>query len=241
MNCPICNKELQPTDTFCPECGFEIHIMPNEVSDEIVAYEQERVRKFKEMMEKHSKEVEDLQKVLESQKKEAEAKATSDQATIDQLNERIGELTKDLEQQTDLQEKNKQLEANVEGAKAEVERLTKEIGKAKDVVGIVRVVKKNDSGGVVGECYLLVNKGLNTYGTGVDQQENHHTIGLRRTPIASKHFSIEKNQSGQMILRPLNGETITCDGRAVPETGVAVETSHTINIGNTIEIHVSTL
>ena len=22
MNCPICNKELQLTDTFCPECGY---------------------------------------------------------------------------------------------------------------------------------------------------------------------------------------------------------------------------
>lgn len=255
MNCPICNKELQPNDTFCPECGFEIHILPNEVSDEIVAYERERKRKYKEMKEKHSKEVENLSEQLSLSKNELEsqkAKTTSDQATIDQLNQRIGELTKDLEQRTedlnkanktseDLQEKNKQLEADVKGSKAEVEKLKEELGKAKTIDGIVRIVKNNDSGGVVDECYLPVNQGLNTYGTGADQQKNHHTIVIRRTPIASRHFSIEKNQSGQMILRPLNGETITCDGRTVPVTGVAVERNHTIKIGNTIEIHVSTL
>lgn len=257
MNCPICNKELQLNDTFCPECGFEIHFMPNEVSDEIVAYEQERERKYKEMIEKHSKEVEDLseqlsssQKELESQKKEAEAKATSDHATKDQLTQKIDELTKELEQRTEdqnkanqtsevLREKNKQLEAAVKRSKAEVEKLKEELGKTQTIDGIVRVVKTNDSGGVVEECYLLINQGLNTYGSGADQQKNHHTIGLRRTPIASKHFSIEKNQSGQMILRPLNGEPITCDGRAVPATGLAVERSHIIKIGNTIEIHIS--
>lgn len=50
MNCPICNINLQPTDCFCPECGFEVHLLPNEISDEVLSYELERIRKYKERM-----------------------------------------------------------------------------------------------------------------------------------------------------------------------------------------------
>lgn len=142
MNCPICNKELQPTDTFCPGCGFEIHILPNEVSPEIEAYERERERKYREKLEKYQNEIKEKeqeherkekdlseqlsssQKELENQKKEAEAKATSDQATKDQLTKKIDELTKDLEQRSQeldeakttsskLQEESRQLETNL--------------------------------------------------------------------------------------------------------------------------------
>ena len=47
MNCPICNKELQPTDAFCPTCGYEIHILPGNISDAVRKYEETREKSFR--------------------------------------------------------------------------------------------------------------------------------------------------------------------------------------------------
>lgn len=89
MNCPICNKELQPNDTFCPECGFEIHILPNEVSDEIVAYERERVEKYKERRHQLN-EAEIRSNELSNQLLEVTKRA-------DAAEERIAEQTKEIQ------------------------------------------------------------------------------------------------------------------------------------------------
>ena len=48
MNCPICNKEFQLTDAFCPNCGFEIHILPESASDAVKEHENERTKRFNE-------------------------------------------------------------------------------------------------------------------------------------------------------------------------------------------------
>lgn len=50
MNCPICNKEISLDTMFCKHCGFEIHILPEDVSDAVRTYEQERIQKYKERM-----------------------------------------------------------------------------------------------------------------------------------------------------------------------------------------------
>ena len=50
MNCPICNKKIALSTMFCKHCGFEIHILPEGVDDAIIAYEQERIEKYKERM-----------------------------------------------------------------------------------------------------------------------------------------------------------------------------------------------
>lgn len=246
ITCPICNQTT--SGNFCEHCGFEIHILPNDISPEVEAYERERERKYKERMEELSGQASSSQEELDKFRKETEKKAQSAQAMIDKLTEDLKLQTHNLNkaQKTteELQGKNQQLESEM---KSQIETLKAELVKARTenanakLDGIVRIAKKDASGGVVGECYLPVYKGLNTYGTESDQQKTHHTIGLRRTPIAKKHFSIEKNPSGQMILRPLNGENITCDGRAVPETGMAVEIHHRINISSSIDIQVASL
>lgn len=47
MNCPICNKELQPTDAFCPSCGYEIHVLPGNISDAAREYEETREKSYR--------------------------------------------------------------------------------------------------------------------------------------------------------------------------------------------------
>lgn len=47
MICPICNKELQPTDAFCPSCGYEIHVLPGNISDAAREYEETREKSYR--------------------------------------------------------------------------------------------------------------------------------------------------------------------------------------------------
>lgn len=47
MICPICNEEYQLTDSFCPNCGYEIHILPGNISDAAREYEETREKSFR--------------------------------------------------------------------------------------------------------------------------------------------------------------------------------------------------
>jgi DNA repair exonuclease SbcCD ATPase subunit len=47
MKCPICNEEYQLTDSFCPNCGYEIHILPGNISDAAREYEETREKSYK--------------------------------------------------------------------------------------------------------------------------------------------------------------------------------------------------
>lgn len=52
MICQICNnKELQPTDAFCPTCGYEIHHLPKGASDAVNNYENSRRENYKRIWE----------------------------------------------------------------------------------------------------------------------------------------------------------------------------------------------
>lgn len=49
MNCPICDTELRLTDTFCPICGFEIHILPQGASVAVDKYERNRRDNYRKL------------------------------------------------------------------------------------------------------------------------------------------------------------------------------------------------
>lgn len=72
MKCPICNQET--TGRFCESCGFELHVLPEGVSDEVIQYENERIEKYKETWEKLQESEKKLEESLgESEKKFQEA------------------------------------------------------------------------------------------------------------------------------------------------------------------------
>lgn len=48
MNCPICKTEFQSNDAFCQKCGYEIHILPVNISDAVHEYEKTRAERYKE-------------------------------------------------------------------------------------------------------------------------------------------------------------------------------------------------
>ena len=116
MKCPICNQET--TGRFCESCGFELHVLPEGVSDEVIQYENERV-------ERHKKAFDRLQKLQEFEKK---AKDLEEQLTESQnaVNEGRGEISK---QQVEWEKQKTELEqriAEIDQQKTEFERLHQE-------------------------------------------------------------------------------------------------------------------
>lgn len=82
MNCPVCNK---PTSgRFCEHCGFELHVLPKGVSEEVITYENERVENYKKAWEK-------FQKInqLQDQLSKSEANVSSLDAQLEQARENV--------------------------------------------------------------------------------------------------------------------------------------------------------
>lgn len=76
-NCPICNNPLKTGETFCTRCGFEIHILPEKKSTEVLEYEKERIKSHIIIWEK----------------------VTDNLKTIDELTKKCDELTQKVEKQ----------------------------------------------------------------------------------------------------------------------------------------------
>ena len=94
MNCPICNKEITLRTMFCEHCGFEIHILPEDVCDAVRAYEQERIEKYKERMQLMS-EAENKANELTGQLLAATNRADAAEETVADRTKEIQEIQKE--------------------------------------------------------------------------------------------------------------------------------------------------
>ncbi len=241
--CPICGEMVN--NYFCENCGFEIHILPADISDEVKAYEQGRVAKYKETRQKlvsSEEKCEKLSSQLKKAQKESEKEINAKDGRIQNLEQDKEKLQATL---VDKESEIKQLTSDGEkirsqllSMKKQMEELSKNAEKA-HLEGVVNVIQTDSYGNVLIERFLPIYEGRNTYGTAANGQPEHHVITLRRTPIQGEHFSVEKNNKGQMIVKPIGKAFITCDGVAIPEKGNAVEISHKIKIGNSVEIKIA--
>lgn len=129
MNCRICNnKELQPTDTFCPTCGFEIHIMPAGASDAVKEHENERAERYNKTWNALQDSVAEVQK-LEIQSKEIQQKLDEKQKELDDKTKNLGNLLSEARHK--IAQLETQLKEKQEGAsqfQKTIEKLKKQIG-----------------------------------------------------------------------------------------------------------------
>lgn len=84
--CPICQNVSH--GRFCEHCGYEIHILPSDVSSEVSSYEQEREDRFKTMLERQDK--------LEKNEKEKTTVIKERETEIVNLTQQNNRLTEDL-------------------------------------------------------------------------------------------------------------------------------------------------
>ena len=104
--CKVCGKALSLADIFCPGCGFEHHILPEPVSEEVKRYEEKRIRVYKKAWEEHKQGIEKFKKnyeaeasknkTLEESLKEEKAKIRAVEQEKERYRDQADKTTKEL-------------------------------------------------------------------------------------------------------------------------------------------------
>jgi len=219
IKCPICNQTT--SGIFCEHCGFEIHILPEPISDEVRLYEEEREKVYKERLAEQkrkekvlSEQLSSAQKELENQKIVSEKTGKADQAKIDQLTKDLKQLSTDLEQRNkDLEKANRKV-ADAKGERPKAFLLFKGVGE--DTVG-------------------AVYQGRNSYGClfgGIDDP-NHQELSI--DGLKPLHFRIETIDD-RFLLHDLVGDMCSANGELIGSKGRTLTNDTRFSIGKTIKV-----
>lgn len=105
--CKVCGGDLNLSDSFCPKCGFEHHILPEPVSNEVRIYEEKRIKACKKVWEEHNQGVERFKKnyeaevsknkTLEDNLKEEKAKTRAAEQEKERLKGQVDKVQKELD------------------------------------------------------------------------------------------------------------------------------------------------
>lgn len=95
MTCPICNHELPQNESFCPQCGFEIHILPEGVSDAVKVYENARITNYIKIWDTIQNTNTTLQK-QEEEKSSLQTELSSSQEKLQIATQQVADLTKQI-------------------------------------------------------------------------------------------------------------------------------------------------
>lgn len=189
MKCPICNTTLQSADAFCPTCGFEIHILPDGVSDAVGTYEHERIEKYKRLM----------QQMSESETKANELSNQLLKATnrADAAEERIAEQTKEI--QGIQMEKNELLEQ----IKAhDVERPIAFLVVMQDEEMLTGTINRR-----VTDVFPILH-GKNVFGKNPKEDSDVHSQKIIYCKeMQAEHFLLEGKTDNSYIIQNISGTT----------------------------------
>lgn len=172
--CKVCGRDLNLSDSFCPQCGFEYHILPEPVSNEIRKYEEKRINACKTLWEKHSVEIKKLQKTydegvykietLEQSFKEEKAKTRAAEQEKERYRDQADKATKELASLKDVNQRMvkdaQRMIFQIKSLEEERDRVLNELKHLKNNPPVsggaqIRVTEKNgkyilyDEGGIV--------------------------------------------------------------------------------------------
>ncbi|MBP3373993.1 MAG: hypothetical protein J6L60_05650 [Bacteroidaceae bacterium] len=142
--CKVCGGDLNLSDSFCPKCGFEHHILPEPVSNEVRIYEEKRIKACKKVWEEHNQGVERFKKnyeaevsknkTLEDNLKEEKAKTRAQEQEKERYRDQVDKTTEELatakEENQGLVDKVQRLTSQNQSLKREIESLESSTCKA---------------------------------------------------------------------------------------------------------------
>lgn len=246
--CKVCGAPME--SAVCHQCGWTPILFPARVPKAIRDFESERIEVAKMILKKN----EELKKQEEEFQKQKRA--------YDNISSQLSEARKELTQtETALREaevkaqndsnKIEELKNNIEYSEKFVGKQDKEIkrlqarlaqieneSKAPAIDGFVRIINTLTEL----ETVLPVFRGVNTYGFSEDMNDsNHHRINLhiRGFKKMDKLFSIEKNGKNGMVIRPISGIRMVCEGSEITQRGKTVEVHQPIFVDNMLKFIVS--
>jgi uncharacterized protein YdaT len=164
ITCPVCGSVMNSYQEVCPDCGYEIHLLPDDAPKAVVEYEARRAQKARN---------------LKEEKFQLEHKLESKQSEIDRLSAQVAEVNEHAEKiKKDLEETIRQLQQE----KSEAVQRAAEQASVKQPVAYL-VVKDGET---IVDMYGL-EEGENTFGYARDGEKHHQVL---YGDFCDQHFSI---------------------------------------------------
>ncbi len=185
--CPVCENSLDGKEMFCPNCGFELRLFPQNVPDSVKVQENTRIEKARNnwstILQLKTNVESENKKVLELEKKDDDNKQL--------LAQKEGEIDAQKQKVVDLQNQLKETEKNVDDLKSKMASLRKED-------------EKKDS--KIDSLTKELEKSKNTI---KEQEKSIAALNLKIRSIESKPQNpvvIERKNVGHLVMQLFDGE-----------------------------------
>ena len=258
MNCPVCNKEISLSTTFCEHCGFEIHILPNDVPASIKEMEEQRIKTAQQYLSEVRNEQQKLYNEninLVNQLEQVSKQLEETNQKLESANDEQNEINRQLEEQrlllktendrlvNELQSEREKLETELTNHNKTKILLQEEVGKVQKLQQQLEDQKShyvdindNSSNGKdsinltpVGYVDFVVNgKSLRK---GILSGDNIFVSSKDlNCGISGKLFKIT-NKNGEFIINDMCGQTRTAHGKEISTEGKRINPGDVFTVG----------
>ena len=147
--CKICGEGVNLSDSFCPQCGFEHHILPEPISVEVKMYEENRIEVCKKVWEERNQglklrktydEVLSEKNTLEQELEKARKKIQSTEEEKERYKVQIDKAQKEL---ASVKKEKQGLVDKVQSLSSQNETLKKQISMLESAAKVVEAQRKD--------------------------------------------------------------------------------------------------
>ena len=203
ITCPVCGHTLSAGNTFCEECGFEIHYLTEPVSPKVSSYEEQRKEHHRSLLDKYSSLEADYKSSLAAARNEAD----SSKEKVSSLEEELRSEKKDRELLESDLSRESQTNASLT---VEIGRLQKENEMRKDVKPIASLFAVR---GNIRRIYFLYD-GDNLFGASSSSSSTATPVNISSSGLVQDHFRIKVNEEeGSIRIEAVNGEVVIPSSR----------------------------
>lgn len=217
VKCKACNHPFPLKESYCPKCGFELHIYPEPLSPELKKYEEDRINKYKEQRTKKEEEL-----------KEKEVAFNKVSTQLSDSRDTLKKNEEELKNAQTMARANEQRIVQLEKELADVQ-LKASKAKGEKSKAFLLIKENND------EAVCAIYEGRNSFGSlwGGVNNVNHQEINIEG--LKPMHFCIEVINE-RYILYDLVGDILSATNKPISPKGVSLSNNSIFKIGNHIKV-----
>ena len=210
LKCPVCGTQVPVNEFFCPTCGFELHILPDNVPAEVLEYENKRTEAARNLYQQAgamSDAIKEQEIRLDEQSAQMKEQASRIEALNRDLEKRSAELAASKEELTRSQEAVERTNRASGELERQLEEARKELEGSKGARPAAFLSCRKGSEEKIFGLY----EGYNYFsgrvrGSGVQLEPNETSIALPGISLVRNHFRIVVDQAaGHIRVEPAKG------------------------------------
>lgn len=210
LKCPVCGAQVPINELFCATCGFELHVLPDNVHAEVLEYENKRTEAARNRYRQAgdmSNVIKEQETRLQEQAARMEEQASQIEALNQDLEKRSAELAASKEELTNSQEAVEKANKASGELERQLEETRKELEGRKGARPVAFLSCKKGADEKIFGLY----EGYNYFsgrvrGSSVQLEPNETSIALPGISLVRNHFCIVVDQAaGHIRVEAANG------------------------------------